>query len=373
MNRGATAPKRKKFRVPVFYVCLIFAVVLALVAMAFGLKWLEGWLAEYESSQPKYAAEAVFAEYFADPDYPALAARCEMPATVSVYETGESLGVVMEELYGEQPTSYAETSSGMDGSLRYLVKAGESKIASFTLKKSGKTAKHGFSLYALDDITLYIRPEADVKVTAPEGMTVYINGQPLDESHVVESGIETDSCAHMPEGVKGITYATYTLNALLRAPSVEVKTADGQSAPLTQDPDTGAWMADVVYHDALREQYAEQMIHVAQLYAAYVQKDGTFGSFSKYFDSSTTLYQNIREVPNYFVWAHNGYSFKDVEASEFYAYDDNTFSCRIKFTHLLHKTGYEDFVDAFDSTFYLRRVGDEFLIYSMINNLGGQA
>lgn len=190
----------------------------------------------------------------------------------------------------------------------------------------------------------------------------------LDERYITETGIETDSCSHMPEGVTGITYTLYEASGLLRAPSIQVRTPDGSDAPLTQDEETGVWTADVVYSQQLADQYAAQMIQVAQNYAAFVMRDAYFASFSNYFDKTTDLYQTIREVPTGFVWAHNGYDFEDVSAGEFYAYNDDTFSCRIRFIHILHRAGREDYTEQFDVTFYLHRVDGQFLIYDMVNN-----
>ncbi|MBQ2767168.1 MAG: hypothetical protein IJF49_03720 [Clostridia bacterium] len=365
MNRKKTKPA---FRIPVFYICLVVFVALVLVAMACGLAYLRVILTDYEASQPKYAAEEVFAEYFAEPDFAALVEMCELPENVSPLETKVGFAAELTERYASLPTSYAATTAGADGSLRYLVKAGEQKIAVFSLTVAEEKSEFGFDLYEKGEISLYIRPEESVTISAPAGNAVYVNGTLLDEHYIIEDGIKTDSCAHMPEGVEGITYTTYAVDSLLRVPTVEVKAPDGTAAPLAEDPETGVLTAEIVYDEALADQYSEKMITVAQNYAAFVMRDAWFSSFSGYFDQTTDLYQTIRQVPTSFVWAHDGFSFEDVSATEFYAYDENTFSCRIRFVHLLHRNGREDYTEQFDVTFYLRRVNGEFLIYDMVNN-----
>ena len=361
-------PKKRTFRIPVFYICLLIAVALVLIAMAWGLGQLRLILADYEDAQPKYAAEAAFAAHFDPPDFAALVAMSGMPENLSPLETEEGFVAELNERYAGLEPSYAATTAGADGSLRYLVKAGEQKIATFSLQKSAEVSEYGFEQYALGEIELYIRPEESVKITAPTGDAVYINGKLIDDSYLTETGIETDTCAHMPEGVEGITYRTYEASALLRAPQVEVKAPDGSAAPLTQDAESGEWRADVVYHQTLADQYSAQMITVAQNYAAFVMRDAYFASFSNYFDKSTDLYQTIREVPTSFVWAHNGFEFQDVSATEFYGYSDDVFSCRIRFMHILHRNGNEDYREQLDVPFYLQRVNGEFLIYDMVNN-----
>ncbi len=361
--------RRKKFHFPIFYIFLLLLVAAFVTVMHFALAQLEIVMADFENAQPKYAAEEAFNTYFASPDFAALAAACDIPENVSPLETKESFVAELTERYGGLPTSYAATTSGADGSLRYLVKAGDLKIAIFSLKKSTETTEFGFEQYEIGDIELYIRPEETVSVTARTGDAVYINGNLLDESYVTETGVPTSSCEHVPEGVSGITFTTYEAGALLRAPTVEVISPNGSAAPLTLNEETGVWEADIVYDTALHDKYADQMIKVAQNYAAYVMRDGYFASFSSYFDKTTDLYETIRQVPVGFVWIHNGYSFDDVSASEFYAYDENTFSCRIRFVQVLHRNGNEDYREQFDVTFYLHRVNGEFLIYDMTNNL----
>ncbi|MBQ3126214.1 MAG: hypothetical protein IJC15_04015 [Clostridia bacterium] len=362
------APKKRTFRIPVFYICLLIAVALVLIAMAWGLGQLRLILADYEDAQPKYAAEAAFAAHFDPPDFVALVAMAGMPDNLSPLETEAGFAAELNERYAGEETSYAATTAGADGSLRYLVKAGDQKVATFSLQKSDRVSEYGFEQYELGEIELYIRPEESVTITAPTGDSVYVNGTLLDDSYLTETGIETDTCAHMPEGVEGITYRTYSASALLRAPQVEVKAPNGTAAPLSQDAESGEWTAEIVYDQAVADQYSQQMITVAQNYAAFVMRDAYFASFSNYFDKTTDLYQTIREVPTSFVWAHNGFAFEEVSATEFYSYSDDVFSCRIRFIHILHRDGREDYTEQFDVTFYLHRVNGEFLIYDMVNN-----
>lgn len=362
------AKQKNPRRFPVFWICLLIFVVLVLAVMAVAIAQLRVLLADYESVQPKYAAEEVFRANFADPDYAALADACAMPANLSPLETKAGFVAELEERFGEAETSYASTTSDAEGNLRYLVKAGEQKIAIFSLVPAAETSRFGFTQYTLGDIELYIRPEESVTLRVPSHYEIRVNGTPLTADYRTEDGIETDSCAHMTDGAAGITYATYAADCLLRDPAVEVLTPDGTAAPLVRDPETGEWQAGVVYDEALQAEYSDYIIGIAQNYAAFVMKDAYFASFSGYFDHSTDLYQTVRQVPTSFVWAHNGYEFADVSATEFYGYSEDVFSCRVRFMHILHRNGSEDYTEQFDVTFYLHRVDGKFLIYDMVNN-----
>jgi hypothetical protein len=91
--------------------------------------------------------------------------------------------------------------------------------------------------------------------------------------------------------------------------------------------------------------------------------DEKWANVKEYFDPSSKLYNSIRTSETSFVIDHSGYRFENESASEFYAYDENTFSCRVSFTQVLTKKGKPDYKDNIDMTVYLRKVGDKFLIY----------
>lgn len=144
-------------------------------------------------------------------------------------------------------------------------------------KRSGEVSKYGSPLYTLGTVSLYDSAQEEVFVKAPEGSTVYINGVALDESYCTESGIETASCAHMPDGVKGVTYRMYQLGGLLNDPEVSVRNRKGLSIrcrmmklpiPIPQDWCTVIRFASI--GDYVKE--------AAQALAAYMQMDSYFGA-----------------------------------------------------------------------------------------------
>ena len=172
----------------------------------------------------------------------------------------------------------------------------------------------------------------------------------------------------MPEGVNGIVFAEYRADKLYFAPdSIKILTSDGRECPLAQD-ETGIYSKGIMYDEALQAEYSEYVISAAQALAAYMQNDGKFSTAAAYMDPDSELYINTRTAETYFVIDHSSYSFEDVRTSEFCRYDDNTFSCRVSFTHVLKRYGSKDYKDYIDTTFFLRRVGDKFLIYDRYNH-----
>lgn len=374
-NSGGDMPRqetprqgKRKRRFPVFWTALLFFTAACAAALMFGLSELRAWLADYESVQPKYEAQKVFDEYFADPDYGRL---LEITGyELSPFEDRSYLEKYLHSLTDGTEITYTGVLTGSGaGEKKYAVRSGGSKFAEFTIAPGEKTSVYGYPYYELTGLSLfYNRGSISVGVTVPDGMVLYINGKEADASYITESGIETESCRHMPEGVSGITFSRYEAGGLLYEPELRVTNASGtEEAPLTDDTERGGCRAQILYSDTLRAEYSDTVITAAEKYAAFMQMDGSY-AFLKYFEVGTELYNDIKTVAFYFVWDHDGYEFEDVNAREFYAYDENTFSCRVSFVHVLHKKGMSDYRDYIDITFYLRRVGDTFLIYDRYNN-----
>ena len=117
----------------------------------------------------------------------------------------------------------------------------------------------------------------------------------------------------------------------------------------------------------MEKEFSDYVIEAAEAYAAYMQNDTGFRHVAPYLDDDSELYELTRTTTTAFVIDHNGYSFSDESASEFTRYDDNTFSCRVKLTHTLQKYGSDDYVEFFDVTFFLHKVGDDWLIFDRFN------
>jgi len=357
---------RQQRRFPVFYIVLLSLVVLFFAAFAVGLRYVKAFLADYEAALPKYAAEAVFKRYYDAEDKTDLVRASGF--TASEYESEEDILKKLDETIGGQPLSYRTVSTGLDGREKYTVKAGDKKISSFILMKSGEKSQYGSDLYALESVELFLKKDQSASILVPNGYTLKVNGKDASSDAITERDIPTLSCEHMPEGVKGLTYSQYTVSDLLHAPSLTVFAPDGRECALEQDEDRDIPKAHIVYDEALQAEMSEYVLTAAKTYAAFMQMDGTRNKVLPYFEKGTPLYDSINTVEYYFVIPHSSYDFEDVKCSEFFRYDDNTFSCRVSFVHVLKKPGMEDFRDFIDITLYLRKVGDQYLIYDRYNN-----
>lgn len=355
-----------KKRLPVFYIIYFSLIAIFLIALFIGLRVVRTYLADYETALPQYEAERIFETYYAAGDYSALLEQTEV--SISSLETKEDLLAWLRTCTAGKTITYSSITTGLDGTIKYIVKADDVKFSAFTLRESGKTSEKGFTLYEADTFTLYCAGNESVTVTAPAGYSVYVNDVLLDDTYRTGTETRDSSWNYMPDGVNGITFVEYYADGLYLSPqSVRVLSADGQECPITAG-ENNTYTAAIVFSEQLQTEYADYVVSAAQAISAYMQNDGSFSKAAAYIDPESDLYINLRTSLTYFVRSHSSYSFEDVQTSEFYAYDENTFSCRVSFTHVLKRYGSQDYKDYIDTTFFLRRIGDTFLIYDRYNH-----
>lgn len=337
-----------------------------LVALFIWLAFLYSWLGDFEASQPKYVAEDTFNEYFADFDAMEYVSKCYDESLF--VETKEHIAEYLENLTANKKITYKKVSSGMDDCYKYIVVAGEEEVkfaSFFIVEDKENTGK--FKNYRADGFEIFTSNSSVITIEVPKGYSVILNGKELSDSFISEDDIATPSCDHMPEGVTGLLYTKYTVKGLLSVPVVAVTDNNGDTAKI--DISDKNYKAEPVYDTSLSDEYTDWILEGVEKYAKYSQYDSKvnvtgFNQVAPYFDPSSDLYESIKTMDNMFVIHYDKFEFTDMSASEFFRYDENTFSCRVQYTQKLYKGKdvYDDFVD---QTLYLRNVDGKFLIYDM--------
>ena len=353
----------RKFKFPVFWCIYLVLVIAAVVAINYAMTYVTDFLSAYEASQPKNYAEQVFEENFAEFD--AVTYLEKFDDDVFGRETRENVAAYLSEKIKDAELSYYSVSSKDEGTYKYSVKAGKVKIAGFTLYE--EKVADGFPTYRADDFEVYFAANEDVTVTVPKGATVSVNGFVLDESHIIEDDIADKHNERLPEGVPGKYYTTYKADGFVTVPKVEAKLGELELSVIEGE---NGFETAPVYNDELKSAHIEYVIAAIENYATYIQgrySNGgvTLGMVLKYFDPASAVYKSVKSVANQYVNSYDSYEFKNEAAEEFIQYDENTFSCRVSFTQVLHLGGAQDYTDSIDYTLYLRRVGNKFLIFDM--------
>ncbi len=351
--------KTKRF--PVFYICLLVCIIAVVVLTELGKSQLKDVLQEYEDSQPKYVAENFLESNFNSSVGKACAQL--FASQISAYESAESITAYFDDVTEGQQFGLQSVSNGIGDDLQYVIKCDNKKFVTFSVVKSGEKTEHGFDLYRLSDALLNEKLLNTYSIEIPVGYSLTVNGIAAEARDCLSDRIETESQMFMPEGVDGIVYTTYTFTKLCGTPVFTVTAPNGKACEIVQKED-GVYRANIVYDDTLAAEYAEYVIEATKAYACYLQKDAAFSKVGKYMDPTSQLYANIKSSPNWMVIDHTGYAFEDVVASEFYAYSRDVFSCRVTLTHILKYPRLEDYRDALDITWYLRKVDGQYLIYN---------
>ena len=111
----------------VFYTLYFMMIAAFLGGMFFLNNWLNNFLVNYQASQPTTRCEEIFQQHFADPDWATLYAQAGLSDTA--FEGSDAFAAYMEAKVGANELTYVETSAGLSGGHKYLLKlADETRI-----------------------------------------------------------------------------------------------------------------------------------------------------------------------------------------------------------------------------------------------------
>ena len=347
---------------------IYFACVLAAVAVIIaGVSVVNTTLADYEAAQPKHLAEEIYNKTFAARNFTGVLETAE--CTLSRFESKAAAADYLSNLSDGKNLTYTSVSSGIEGDVKYTVMADDVKISTFTLSKSDKKSKKGFRHYQLKAIEIHGDFNGLVTVKVPFDATLFLNGVEVPEEYLAEQNIPDDSGQYLPEGVSGKLYKKYAVDGLLAAPEVTVADKNGKQTPVTYSETEKLYAAVLPSDDTLKEKYGAFVLEAIEKYAAYTVNDAGISSLYNYFDTKSVLFKRLErsEAPKV-ASSHNGYSFKDEKTGAFYAYTDDIFSCSVSFTHILTRSGAENYRDHTDVTVFLHKVDGRFVIYEFHHN-----
>lgn len=325
---GAPATKKRTRRVRtgtiVFYTIYAFLILAFFLALSYATSALREWLIRFEASQPVYKCEEVFEDLFADPDWAEIYTLAGVEDTT--YESKEAYAAYMQHIDPED-ISYLETSAGLTGGKKYIVKHGEEKIATFTLTSTEDTDT-GIEQWELGNVEVFFTRRHSVIVEKLPEHTVFINGVALDDSHTIRT-VETPVESYLPEGAHGYRLVQQQITGLLTEPQVTVTDADGNPVAVTKDPETGIYRLPVETMEATE---AEQQLalNAIQAYAKYMIRAESIDAVNACFDTGSEIYEVIRKYEAWTMQSYASYEFTEPTYSDFYRYSDSLFSIRVK-------------------------------------------
>ncbi len=337
----AAAPAKKQKKGPrlstvIFYTFYFMFILVFSIATFFGLKWVQGWLSDYEQAQPTVRAEQVFQQLFTDPNWGDLYTAAG--AKDSAYEGKEEYVVYMEEKMAGKKLTYMETSAGLSGNKKYVVRLDNEKVASFTLVDKNKVSS-SLSLENLDTITdipdwqlgsveVFFDRTGSYRIEKMDGHTAYVNDVALDDSFTIMEAT-TIAANYLPEGLTGVSMFTQEVTGLMEKPTVTVMDEDGAPVEVTYDEQTRTFTARTESNTMTEEQEKVALEALRTNCLWMIEELTDRGKVAKYFDSSSKPYSDIVHLGELWMQGHAGYEFKNESVSKFASYGSDMFSVSV--------------------------------------------
>lgn len=351
----------KKAKISLFYKVLLGIVLILLLVFCyvrFGL--LHPWLQRFEAAQPKYASQQVFQDLFFPADWGRVYDAAQLEGTA--YQGREDFIQSMEELTAGQELTLVETSAGLSGNRRYIVRAGSDSVAAFTLANAGQD---GETVWQLDSVEMLLGQTGTVTVRAPGDCRVLVNGAELDEDCQVQR-IQRVAERYLPEGVQGPqTVVWQSQVSTIKQAEVTVLDGTGASLPLTYDAENSCFTVETQEEQPSEEERA-MLLGAAESYAKYMIRQSTAAQLQRYFDSQSRIYQTIRSSE---IWIRNtaGHSFDNQVISEYCRYSPDVFSALVTMDMSVRRGNGTIKPYAVDSTFFFHRTASGWRAFDMTN------
>jgi len=335
------------------------AVILAVILIL--LIPLNSWLIGFEASQPHQAADKVFQELFVQKDWKAVYAAAGIQDTK--FENADSFAGFMNQKVGDNQLSCLETSAGLSGDRKYVVRLGDEKIATFTLVTDGGEDN---AQWTLDKLELNSLQYTQVNIIKQPGHTVYINGVALDESYTVRT-VTTLAENYLPSGITGYSAAQQYVGGLFSAPKITAKDAAGNELVVFTDEKTGYYMTFAMDTVPITAEENDLAVKAAEANGKFMIRAIDKNALANIFDPKSEIYRSIVEADSY-VQGYRNPVFEDMAVSDICRYTDSLFSVRVSMTLKVTRTadgGIKTF--PMDNTYFFTKANGKWLVTNMVN------
>ena len=327
-TKKAEVPAKKEKKGPrmgtlIFYTFYLMFIFLFFVGTWFGLQWLNGWLYDYEAAQPTVKCQEVFEQLFADPDWGSLYEMAGVEDTE--YEGKEEFVSYMEERVGDTDLTFLETSAGLSGDKKYIVKLGEEKIATFTLV--GETTNiTDIPEWNLGAVELFYDRQESFRIHLGGNHIAYVNGVKLDDSFTVQiATTRAEKSGLLPIGLGGTKTYTQQIDGLMAVPTVTVTDKTGADVPVGYDAETKTFTAQTE-SNTISAEHQTLALDAIKAYAEFQIKEATRAKLAQFFETSEEAYKNITGTVLDWTKDNRGYTFANDSVTGYARYSDTLFS-----------------------------------------------
>ena len=324
--------KKKLFRKPrgstiVFYSIYVLLIAAFFIGINQLLDPLEDWLVRYEASQPEQKCQEIFDSLFSDPDWEKLYALAGIEDTT--YEGSEAFVTYMEAKSAGKTFSYVETSAGLSGDHKYIIKLDGEIIGTFTLT-GGADSQTEIPQWEFGKLELNVTRTKSVQIEKRPGYTVYINGVALDDSYTVRK-ISTGADKYLPAGLQGFHMEVQAISDLLVTPEVAVTDENGNPVTLTYNEESNLYTIPRVTME-MTEHEQGYVKNTLETFAKYMIKAASLGQLKNCCVPNSEVYTTISRIQRW-MQSYLKYEISPITYSNFYRYSDTLFSVRAAMTN----------------------------------------
>ena len=313
----------------VFYSIYAVLVLGLLVAAAFAMTLLQDFLVRFQASRPEEKSRQVYAEVFQTPDWAAIYQQVGIEDTA--FEGPEEFAKYMKQKTEGKAISVLETAAGLSDNHKYVIRADEEKVATFMLVNT-VTNPEELPVWELGEIELFYDRTEAVTVEKNPDHTVYINGNPLDDSYTIIKEY-TAAEEYLPEGTHSYRKDTQYVDGLLMAPVVTCVDENGADVPVELGADGIYRPATQTVEEEATQAQIDRAVGASKVYAQYMVQSATNADLREYYDSQSQTYKDMIGV-ELFTRKFSGYFFdeENMVVSEYHRYSDTLYSIRVNLT-----------------------------------------
>lgn len=322
----------------IFYTLYFMFILIFFLGTFIGLTWLHGWLTDYEMAQPDGKAEQVFTQLFTDPDWGALYDAAG--AKDSAYEGRDAYVSYMEDKVGDSQLNYLETSAGLSGNKKYLVRLEKEKVASFTLVDKAKNENEDMTNkfknmsripdWQLGAVEVFFNREGTYYIEKLDGHTAFVNDVPLTDEMTIQVAT-TLAEKYLPEGTTGVSMCTQQIDGLMAQPAVTIFDKSGKQMEVSYDEATRTF-TERLESNTMSDDQREAAIKAAETYCNWMLAvDNDRGHAAQILDPTGTAYKDLTSIPRDQLWvqSNNGFTYDNINVSDFALYAGDIFSVRV--------------------------------------------
>lgn len=211
----------------------------------------------------------------------------------------------------------------------YVVTADEIPFAVVRLKKKAETAAYGLPLWETDSIELLPMAKKEYYLTAPSTVALEVNGIPVTEAAVEESGIRGTAEDYLEAYVQIPSFNRYSLGEFYEEPVVSGVNAAGEPVDISYDEKENCYKAVFGGDRALQDSVEDYVIQVMTDYAMYISNDAPYSSLDKYFPKGSPLLAGIKNNQRKWYDEHWKPEAKNQKITEFIVYSQDAFSAQV--------------------------------------------